>query len=70
MAIVITATREIEDALVAEGLVPEKCSQVDLLMPADGIVSLRYTVFVEGEAWARLARAFSRIADAKKTPPC
>lgn len=49
-------------ALIAEGLVPEECGDIEISMPVDGAVVLKYVVFVRNVDMLKLSRAFKRVA--------
>lgn len=48
-------------ALAAEGLLPKECVNVELHMPVDGVVRLRYEVNVITEDLPKLARAIASL---------
>lgn len=54
------------EAFIAEDLVPRECVDIELLMPADGMFQLRYTVAVDDERIARLIKAFARLKGASE----
>ena len=52
-------------ALEAEGLLPPKCSLVEVRIPASGPAQIIYTVNVQVEDLPKLARAMSSAAPEK-----
>lgn len=48
-------------ALEPEGLLPKECLDVELLMPVDGALTLRYSVLVTQDDLPKLIRAFERL---------
>jgi len=59
----------LRSALEAEGLVPRDCRQLELVIPTDGLLVLRYEVALPVDVWAQLARAFTAAATAHDRPP-
>lgn len=56
------------EALLEEGFkVPEECAGVELLLPADGLVQLRWTVNVRNEELAALGRILVRFGEPNAT---
>lgn len=53
-------------ALKAEGLLPANCNLVEVLIPANGAMTIRYTVFVEIPDLPKVARAM--LIAAEPTP--
>jgi hypothetical protein len=49
-------------ALLAEGFtLPKNCGDVELVIPVDGVVALKYTELMSGERLALLGRALIRM---------
>lgn len=57
--------RTLGKELIAEGLVPPHCFNVELHVPTDGAVVLHYEVYVTDDDLAKVRRAFGRML----TPP-
>lgn len=56
----------IYDALKAEGFeLPPECGDVQLEIPVDGVIALRYIEFLTGDRLAMVARALGRLAEEK-----
>jgi hypothetical protein len=53
--------RSVGKALMDEGLCPANARLVELVVPADGAVVLRYELYVGAEDLAKLARAIARL---------
>jgi hypothetical protein len=53
------------DALIKEGLVPEECGDIEILMPINGAIVLSYRVFVRDVDLIKLSRAFAAAGEAK-----
>jgi hypothetical protein len=50
-------------ALVAEGFtLPENCGDVELVIPVDGVIALKYTELMTGERLERLGKALIRLS--------
>lgn len=49
--------------LAKEGLLPSECVDVKLLIPADGVMRLRYTVNIRNEDLPKLVRALAAVAE-------
>lgn len=58
----ILNTQRLANAMVAEGLLPESCSNVEILIPAAGPMVLRFERFVGVDELERLARAMTAAA--------
>ena len=56
-------------ALQEEGLLPEECVSVEMLMPVDGIFQLRYVVNVRTEDLPKLIRALQAKYESDKEWP-
>ena len=59
----IQGSRRLADALQAEGLLPPNCKLIEVNIPADGAITIEYTVFVTNEDLAKVARALQRAAE-------
>jgi hypothetical protein len=57
--------RSVGKALMDEGLCPANARLVELVVPADGAVVLRYELYVSAEDFAKLARAIARFVTDK-----
>jgi hypothetical protein len=53
--------RSVGKALMDEGLCPANARSVELIVPAEGPVVLRYELYVASEDFAKLARAIARL---------
>ncbi len=50
-------------ALIEEGLCPPNCSNVELHIPATGVMTLRYDVFVDTKDIPKLQRALGKLIE-------
>jgi hypothetical protein len=48
-------------AFVEHGLVPAGCSNLNIELPASGVLALHYTVYLQPEHMPKLAAAFTQI---------
>lgn len=55
------STFHLGKALFDEGLVPAECFNVDIKVPADGLMTLHYDVNVRGEDIPKIIRALERF---------
>lgn len=44
------------------GVLPDECADVEMLIPVDGVLRLRYTVNVTQEDARKLAEAFEKLS--------
>ncbi len=58
MAQVVRSDR-LEDALIAQGLVPKNCRLLEVVMAPQSVPILRFEVFVTNDDLAKLAVAFA-----------
>jgi hypothetical protein len=65
----VRSTHRLAKALEAEGLLPPHCRFVDIVLPADGVTTIRYEVFVSREDLGKLATAFAAAAVEPPTEP-
>lgn len=56
--------RTLGKALQEEGLLPPNCQLVEVLIPADGAATIRYTVLVDAADLPKLARAMVKTGEA------
>lgn len=54
--------RSLAKRLTEQGLLPPNCGKVELLIPPDGALTLRYEVYVTDEDLAKLGTAFTDMA--------
>lgn len=54
---------ELGKYLIEEGVLPPQCRNVELLLPVDGALALRYEVFVTAEDLPKLARCLVRLGE-------
>lgn len=59
----IVGSSVLATALIEEGLVPEGCRDIELLLPVSGAVILSYRVLVHVNDLDRLSRAFAKAAE-------
>ena len=52
--------------LIAEGLCPPEAINVELHIPADGVVTLSYEVYVKSEDFDKLSRVLRQISISKE----
>ena len=52
----------IQKLLIEQGLVPPHCRSIELLMPADGAIVLRYEVYVTTDHFSKFAVVFEGMA--------
>lgn len=69
MALKRIVHRTLGNALKEEGLLPENCRFVELLVPPDGLPTLRFTVLVMDEDLPKLARAMMRACGKPDADP-
>lgn len=60
------ATYEFAKFLTEEGLIPDECINVELLMDVGDAIKLRYEVLLRPDDLPKFARAMSRFAEATK----
>jgi len=53
-------------ALLDEGLLPANANLIEVLVPASGVTSIRYTVFLTEEDIPKLARALVKAGEAPR----
>lgn len=58
----IRISTELAKRLMAQGLIPPHCAQVELLIPASGAMVLRYEVWVTDAHLEMLGSAFTEMA--------
>lgn len=52
------------DALKAEGIeLPPNCADIELVMPVDGVIVLKYIELMTDDRLAKLGRALTRLAE-------
>lgn len=64
--------RDLEDALIRQGLVPNNCRLVDVVMTPNAVPVLRYEVYVTHDDLGKLAKAFEEAfetAQARRRDP-
>ena len=66
MAIRISKT--IVDRLMEAGLIPKHCARVELHVPPNSAMTLRYDVYVADEHWQALGEAFLAMAKERRDP--
>lgn len=67
MSFIVNSPPTLYNALLAEGFeLPKECSDVQLLMPVDGVYQLHYTVMLHGEDLAKLGRALAKLGEGWK----
>lgn len=55
---------QLVDALREEGIeLPPNCGDVELVMPVDGVIVLKYIELMTDERLAKLGRALTRLAE-------
>jgi hypothetical protein len=63
MPIYISSGSDLYHALKAEGFdLPDECGTIELHMPPDGVMFMRYNVLIHSERLAMLGRALERLA--------
>lgn len=60
----IVSSHRLAEALMARGLLPEKCRLIDIVIAADGALVIRYEQFMTGERLAAYADAMREVAEA------
>ena len=53
---------EVGKALMDAGLVPDECADIEILLPADGLFQIRYTINVKPEDIPKILQAFAALA--------
>ena len=67
MSVIKENGTDLYKALKSEGFIlPDNCGDVELVMPVDGLMQVRYTVIVYGEQLAQLGRALAKLGEAQK----
>jgi hypothetical protein len=65
----ILTGREFGDALAREGLIPPECHNAELLVPAKGLMVLRFEKFVRQEDLAKVGRAIASLSRKGEVQP-
>ena len=50
-----------------EGLLPPECADVELFVPSDGLLQLKYTVNVTDEDLGKIRRALERLEESESS---
>ena len=61
--VIVSVGSPLAQALIEQGLVPKECGDIVLEMPVDGLVKLKYEVWVTNVDLLKLSRAFQRAHD-------
>lgn len=63
----IRISRQVVDMLAARGLLPNHCSNVEIHIPPNGPMVVRFDVYITDEHLRAVADAFAMMADESKT---
>lgn len=62
----IRISTPIVERLTEQGLIPKRCFNLELLVPASGAMTLRYEIYLTDEHCAALGQAFLDMASEQK----